>query len=192
MVCDSFESARIKKRKRGLNKEMISRVMICVTMNSDLIQFRHSPIHGMGCFALTNIPKGTRIIDYVGQKISKAESLVRCEENNAYIFSLDEDFDLDGNAGWNPAKFINHSCAPNCEAELDEGRIWIVTLQKIKAAEEITFNYGYDLENYKEHPCGCGAKDCVGFIVAEEFFDHLQKQETTRKVGAQSIALRVS
>lgn len=147
--------------------------------DNELITFRHSPIHGMGCFAIANIAKGTRIIEYVGQKISKAESLLRCEENNEYIFSLDEQFDLDGNVGWNPAKFINHSCSPNCEAELTEGRIWIVALREIQPGEEISFNYGYELENYKEHLCRCGAANCLGYIVAEEFFDHVRKQLKT-------------
>jgi SET domain-containing protein len=146
---------------------------------NELVTFRHSPIHCMGCFAIANITKGTRVIEYVGQKISKAESLLRCEENNEYIFELDDKFDLDGNVGWNPAKFINHSCSPNCEAELAEGGIWIVALRDIKIGEEISFNYGYDLENYKEHLCRCGAANCLGYIVAEEFFDHLRRQENS-------------
>ena len=127
----------------------------------------------MGCFAIVPIAKGTRVIEYVGEKITKAESLKRCEENNQYIFALDDEFDVDGDVGWNPAKFINHSCAPNCEAELADGRIWIIARRQISIGEEVTFNYGYDLEDYKEHPCHCGSPNCAGYIVAEEFFDHL-------------------
>ena len=63
-----------------------------------------------------------------------------------------------------------HGCAPNCEAELDEGRIWIVALRDIAAGEELSFNYGYDLTDYRDFPCRCGTSACVGFIVAEEFF----------------------
>ncbi len=147
--------------------------VICET---ELISFRRSRIHGTGGFARVNLPTGTRLIEYVGERITKAESLRRCEADNEYIFTIDDEFDLDGSVEWNPARFLNHSCAPNCEAEWDESRIWIVTLRNIAAGEELTFNYGYDLEDYREHPCRCGASNCVGYIVAEEFFDHVRRQ----------------
>ena len=131
----------------------------------------------MGCFATTHISKGTRLIEYVGERITKAEAAKRCEADNQYIFAIDDHVDLDGNVGWNPAKFINHSCAPNCEAELDNGRIWINAIRDILPGEEITFNYGYDLEGYEDHPCRCGASNCVGYIVAEEFFPHVLKNK---------------
>ncbi len=92
------------------------------------------------------------------------------------IFSLDENDDLDGNVARNAARFLNHSCAPNCEATLADGEIWIVARRDLTAGEELTFNYGYDLVDYREHPCRCGAKECVGFIVAEEFFADVRKQ----------------
>jgi hypothetical protein len=60
---------------------------------------------------------------------------------------------------------------------LQEGRIWIVAVRTITADEELTFNYGYDLEDYREHPCRCGAAGCVGFVVAEEFFPHLRSRQ---------------
>ena len=124
-----------------------------------------------------DIAAGTRLIEYVGEKITKAEASRRCEQDNEYIFTLDDEFDLDGNLSWNPARFINHSCAPNCETDIDDqGRIWVEALRDIKAGEELTLNYGYDLEDYREHPCRCGAPECVGYIVAEEFFDHVRKQ----------------
>lgn len=145
-------------------------------MEAEPAGFRSSVIHGTGGYARRDIASGTRVIEYVGEKITKAESLRRCEQNNEYIFTLDDEFDLDGNVPWNPARFINHSCAPNCEAEVDEGRIWILALRDIKADEELTFNYGYDLEDYREHPCRCGAPECAGFIVAEDFFEHVRKQ----------------
>lgn len=137
---------------------------------SGILEFHASAIQGTGAFAKRPIPKGKRVIEYLGEKITKAESLRRCEQDNFFIFNLGDEFDLDGDVGWNPAKFINHSCAPNCEAELCDGRIWIVTLRRIQPGEEIVFNYSYDLEDYEEHPCRCGAVNCVGYIVAEEFF----------------------
>jgi len=140
---------------------------------TELVRFRGSPIHGTGGFAKTAIGKGTRILEYVGERISKDESLRRCEQNNAFIFTLNEEQDLDGNVAWNPARFINHSCAPNCEAELENDHIWIIATRDIGAGEEITFNYGYDLDDYKDCPCCCGAPNCVGYMVAEEFFEHV-------------------
>ncbi len=147
------------------------------TLETDLVVFKGSPIHGLGGFAKTAIAKGTRITGYLGERISKAESLRRCEQNNEYIFTLSDEQDLDGNVAWNPARFLNHSCAPNCEAALEDGRIWIVATRDIRAGEEITFNYGYDLVDYRDYPCRCGAPNCVGYIVAEEFFEHVLSQK---------------
>lgn len=143
---------------------------------TEWLEFRDSGIHGTGGFARREIPCGTRVIEYIGERIDKSESLRRCEANNEYIFSVSAEHDLDGNVDWNPARFINHSCSPNCEAQLEEGRIWIVALRDIAATEEVTFNYGFDLADYKEYPCACGASDCVGFMVAEEFFEHVRRQ----------------
>jgi SET domain-containing protein len=136
--------------------------------------FKTSPIHGVGGFALTDIPSGARVIEYVGRKITKTESLRCCELNNEYIFALNDEQDLDGNVNFNPARFLNHGCVPNCEAELENGRIWITALRDIRTGEEIIFNYGYDLEDYKDHPCRCGASGCVGYIVAESLFGRMR------------------
>jgi uncharacterized protein len=141
---------------------------------TEFVVFRTSSIHGTGGFARSDIPADTHVIRYVGEEITKSESLRRCELNNEYIFDLDEERDLDGSVSWNPARFLNHSCAPNCEAQSEDGEVWIVAIRDIRAGEEITFNYNYDLEDYREHPCRCGAPGCVGYIVAEEFFDSIQ------------------
>ena len=147
--------------------------------NSPVV-FEPSPIHGLGGFARHDIPAGTRVIEYVGEKITKRESLARCERSNEYIFAIDDAHDLDGNVSWNPARFLNHSCAPNCEAQFIDGQIWLVAIREIRVGEELTFNYSYDLEDYREHPCRCGAASCVGYVVAEEFFDHVRRQEVRK------------
>lgn len=144
----------------------------------DSVEVHDSVIHGRGVFARRAIPEGTPLLEYIGEKISKSESLRRCEANNEYIFHLDDGFDLDGNVEWNPARFINHSCAPNCEAVSEDGRIFIKALRDIPAGEELTFNYGYDLIDHREHPCRCGTPQCVGFIVGEEFFPALSQSQT--------------
>jgi SET domain-containing protein len=143
---------------------------------TDWVVFKPSRIDGVGGFARVDIPAGTRVLEYKGERISKAESLARCEQNNEYIFALDEEHDLDGNVSWNPARFLNHSCAPNCEAVPGEGKIWIVSIRRITEGEELTFNYGYDLEDWRVHTCRCNSNDCVGYIVAEEFFDYVRRQ----------------
>lgn len=147
------------------------------------MEFRNSPIHGTGAFALRTIRKGTRLIEYIGRRISKAESARLLEAQNEYIFDLDDEFDLDGNVEWNPARLINHSCDPNCEAINEEGHIWIVALRTIRPGEEITFNYGYDLADYRDHPCRCGSPNCVGYIVAEEFKETVRRKEAIRRAG---------
>jgi SET domain-containing protein len=135
-----------------------------------LVHFRNSHIHGTGGFAATDIRSGTHLLEYVGRKIDKQESQRQCELENPYIFCINDEFDLDGNVDWNPARLLNHSCSPNAEAQAEGDRIWIVALRDIKAGEEITFNYNYDLQDYREHPCACRSPECVGYIVAEEFF----------------------
>jgi len=141
-----------------------------------LVLFRQSGIHGMGGFARASIPAGTRVIEYIGERIDKVEAARRCEAENYFIFTLDDEWDLDGDVPWNPARFLNHSCAPNCEAELEEDRIWIVTLRDIQPGEELSFNYGYDVADFEDHPCRCGAASCVGYMVAEEFFEQVRQR----------------
>jgi len=158
--------------------EAVCETRLSAAAETDLIVFRSSPIHGTGGFARQKVREGESVIEYVGERIGKGESLRRCEQNNEFIFSLNESQDLDGNVSWNPARFINHSCAPNCEATLEEDRIWLCAVRDVESGEEITFNYGFDLDDYKSYPCHCGSLKCVGYIVAEEFFPHVRRVTT--------------
>lgn len=140
-----------------------------------LYEVRNSRIHGKGVYAKTNVKKGTSIIQYKGEKISKEESYKRTlklSENpsgpQVYVFELDQNHDLDGDIPSNDAKYINHSCDPNCEAVNYGGEIFIDTIKDIKSGEEITFNYNYGSDVASEHPCRCGSKNCVGYIVCPE------------------------
>ena len=146
-----------------------------------LVEFRFSSIHGFGGFARVDITQGTQVIEYVGERITKEESLRRCEQENAFVFAVNDQFDLDGSVEWNPARFFNHSCAPNCEAQCIEDRIWIVAAREIRAGEEITFDYGYDLEDYPDHPCACGAPGCLGYIVSSEFTELVRRHQTRKE-----------
>jgi SET domain-containing protein len=157
---------------------------IPVEQGNEYLEVRQSAIHGTGGYARRDISAGMRVVEYVGERITKAESDRRCEANNEYIFIIDDDWDLDGLQSWNPARFINHSCAPNCEAEWDGDRLFIVALRDIKQGEELSFNYGYDLENYEDHKCHCRTPQCVGYILAEEYWEQVRKPVASAKVGA--------
>ena len=154
--------------------------------DSEWCDIRWSPIHGRGLYASKDIISETYIIEYVGDKIDKTESnergwaqMDRAKETGeaaVYIFTLDDDWDIDGSVAINAARLINHACAPNCEAYIVDGGIWICAIRDIKEDEELFFNYGFDLECYEEHPCRCGAKKCVGYIAGEDFWDDLKKK----------------
>ena len=150
-----------------------------IEMPSNLLcKIGHSSIHQKGLFATCAIKAGTDIIQYIGEKISKDESTRRAlewevkareiGEGMVYIFELDEDWDVDGRLGDNPARYMNHSCDGNCEAINYDGEIWIVARRDISAGEELLFDYGYDMEHFLDHPCNCGADNCIGYIVRED------------------------
>jgi hypothetical protein len=151
-------------------------------IRNEWIEFRPSNIHGMGAYAHRTIPEGTLVIQYVGERIDKPESARRCEANNPFIFELDEGHDIDGNVDWNPARWINHACEPNAETQVLDDAIWVVALRDIQPGEEVTFNYRYSLEDYRDYPCCCGAPDCVKYIVAPEHFEHVRFQNQLAEV----------
>ena len=148
---------------------------------SDLYEVKPSRIHGTGVFARVNIAADQRVLEYLGERVTKEESLRRRELDNFFVFTVTDEFDIDGAVDWNPARFINHSCAPNCEAQMEEERIWIIALRDISASEELTFNYGYDLQDYEDHPCACGAATCLGYMVAEEYFEDVRRRSHGRR-----------
>jgi len=137
-------------------------------LGSELIIVKESKIQGRGVYARDNIAKGTRIIEYLGQKLTKAQA--EKLQNDRYLFDLNKRYDIDGNYEWNSAGFINHSCNPNAEAEVIRGHVWITAIRNIDQNEEITYNYGYGLDDYKDFPCACGAKSCVGFILKKSLW----------------------
>ena len=141
-----------------------------------LVRVGQSPIAGQGLFAAVDISQGTRIIEYTGEKISTRESLRRLAQGNVYIFRLNYRFAIDGQTTANMARYINHSCDPNCAADKMNGHLWIIALRDIKAGEELTYNYGYTQENYQQYPCHCGARDCCGYILAQEYWGLIKQQ----------------
>ncbi|MGV8169457.1 MAG: SET domain-containing protein [Candidatus Nanoarchaeia archaeon] len=162
-------------------------------MKNEFIIIQESEIHNKGVFAAKDIKAGTKIIEYIGDKISKEESDRRAdeqleraknnpeEEGHVYIFELDEEYDIDGNVPYNDAKWINHSCDPNCEVDIADGHIWIIAKKDIKKGEELSYNYCYDPDDFEDSPCRCGSKNCIGYIVAEEHWPEVRKKLEEKK-----------
>lgn len=142
---------------------------------------KKSVIHGSGVFATKNIRKNTKIIQYIGEKVTKKEGDRRSEKRikkflnsnstgSVYIFELDKKYDIDGSPYYNKARYINHSCKPNCEVDVINKEIWISSISNIKRGDELFYDYGYsfDKDDYKDHVCKCGSKDCIGFIISSD------------------------
>ena len=141
---------------------------------------KNSKIHSSGLFAKTDIEKGSRIIEYRGLKITKAQSDKIADVHIAanqkkgtigavYIFTLNERYDINGKVSWNLAKYINHSCDPNCEVDVIKGKIWIIATQDIKKGDELSYDYGFGYDkDFRQFPCKCGSKNCCGYIVRDD------------------------
>ena len=141
------------------------------------IQIRRSGVHGKGVFALQDIAEGEDLIEYVGEVISWAEAERRHPHdpqnpNHTFYFHIDEDHVIDGLHGGNASRWINHSCAPNCEADQQGNRVFIRALRAIAAGEELSFDYGliiderYTAKLKAEYACWCGADECRGTMLA--------------------------
>ncbi len=134
-------------------------------------------MHGKGVFALQDIAEGEDLIEYVGEVISWAEAERRHPHdpqnpNHTFYFHIDEDHVIDGLHGGNASRWINHSCAPNCEADQQGNRVFIRALRAIAAGEELSFDYGliiderYTAKLKAEYACWCGADECRGTMLA--------------------------
>ena len=141
------------------------------------IQVRRSGVHGKGVFAVAPIAKGEVIIEYKGEVISWDEALRRHphdpkDPNHTFYFSLDSGDAIDAKHGGNAARWINHACKPNCEADETDGRVFIKALRALKPGEELFYDYGlsidapYTAKLKKEYECRCGAKSCRGTMLA--------------------------
>lgn len=140
-------------------------------MGSRRIAVRQSGIHGKGVFALMPIPAGTRLFEYKGERISWKKALKRHphdpdDPHHTFYFALESGKVIDGKQGGNSSRWINHACAPNCEAEEIEGRVFIQTLRAIEAGEELFYDYGLVIDGRqtkklkREYECRCGASAC--------------------------------
>ena len=146
-------------------------------------EVRPSPMQGLGAFATRRIPAGVRLIEYAGQRLTPAEAEAKYpevpgERHHTYLFAIDDDDGaevvVDAAVDGNEARFINHSCDPNCDAVVEHGRIWIETIRDVEPGEELAYDYAYILEERhspaakRRFPCHCGTARCRGTILAKK------------------------
>ena len=149
---------------------------------ASLYEVRRSGIHGNGVYAAKSIPKGTRIVEYLGERISHKQADDRYEakgqdDGHTFLFVVNSRVVIDAGVEGNDARFINHSCDPNCDTVIEGGRVYIESLRDIEPGEELGYEYGLtwestdDEEELKNYTCRCGAKRCRGTMLAEEPLD---------------------
>jgi SET domain-containing protein len=145
-----------------------------------LVEVRRSPIQGRGVFAVVDIPKGKRVIEYTGERMSSDAASDRYFDDDArarhhtFLFAVSDKVVVDARVGGNDARYINHSCAPNCEPIIERGRIFIYAKKKIAAGTELAYDYWYttddtysDADLRRIYPCRCGAPKCRGTLAAK-------------------------
>jgi uncharacterized protein len=145
-------------------------------VTSPLIEVRNSPVHGRGVFARKNIPKGTRIVEYLGDRVSHAAADARYEDhdesdNHTFLFIVDPRTVIDAGVGGNDARFINHQCKGNCESVIENRRVFIDAARDIAAGAEL--GYDYEIGREKDDPpnvdeiyaCRCGSNRCRGTML---------------------------
>lgn len=168
----SAASARRSTAKRGIHARYPWK-----EEPNPYLEVRDSVIQGKGAFALRNIRKGTRLIEYVGQRISWRTADKRYDDekmgrHHTFLFTVDDRICIDAAVNGNDARFLNHSCDGNCEAITDRKRIFIEARKNIKAGEELLYDYQYERtedhteEDEKFYACRCGSPNCRGTILA--------------------------
>jgi len=146
------------------------------TPKNQWIIVRHSKVHGYGCFARCDIKKGTRLIEYVGDRISHKEADKRYEDadpndNHTFLFIADRKTVIDASFGGNESRFINHSCDGNCTSEIEKGRVFIDATRDIRKGEELGYDYQIPRDRNdppnvdKIYACRCGSPKCRGTML---------------------------
>lgn len=156
---------------------------------SPLVEARDSKIHGRGVYAVAPIKKGTRVMEYLGERISHAEADARYEkkgddDGHTFLFIASNRTVIDAGVDGNDARFINHSCNPNCETVIENSRVFIDAIRNIKPGEELGYDYQLTWESTDDpaelalYACRCGAKKCRGTMLDKEPTD---KHEADKK-----------
>ncbi len=152
-----------------------------------LYKIKKSNIDNRGLYAAENIKKDTKIIEYKGKIITVKETETNPKFDNdkaIYLFNLNKKYDLDGDFKYNTARLINHSCEPNCEVDGVGLKLWIYSIKDIKKNDELTYDYGFSFDkDYKDFPCRCGAKKCVGFIVNSQSRWRIKRSKKKKSIN---------
>lgn len=161
------------------------------TEENPYVVVRNSRIHGRGVYAARRIRKGTRIIEYVGDRISHAEADARYDarpdDGHTFLFVVDDDICIDAGIGGNAARFINHKCDANCETIIEDRRVFIEALRTIQPGEELGYDYQLtwestdDPEELALYRCLCGAPDCRGTMLDRVPLDEKRRRERARR-----------
>ena len=148
---------------------------------------KKSGINNLGLFAISDINKGEKVIEYKGRKFThkQVEENDRFDNSKAiYLFTLNERYVLDGDTKTNTAKYINHSCNPNCEVDIINGKIWIIAIKDIKKDDELSYDYGFGYDaDFRQFPCKCGSKNCCGYIVRDDQRWRINRKYAKTKQG---------
>lgn len=171
-------SQRGKKPGRGKRPAAARRTKTVarIVARPGMMRVRRSRVHGRGVFALRRIRKGTRVIEYLGDRLSHRQADRRYEhkpisDNHTFLFIVDRSVVIDGGVNGNDARFINHSCDPNCESLIDDRRVFIEAIRTIQPGEELTYDYqiGRDRNDPPDidaiFACQCGAGECRGSML---------------------------
>ena len=169
-------ATRKSKRKPAPARSVDKGAAKLAAKAAKLIKVRRSKVHGQGVFAVQRIRKGTRVIEYVGDRISHARANRRYDDhdandNHTFLFAVDRNVVIDATVDGNDSRFINHSCDPNCESNIENRRVFIDAIRTIEVGAEL--NYDYQIGRERDDPpnvdviyaCRCGAKDCRGTML---------------------------
>jgi uncharacterized protein len=146
-------------------------------MRKPCFEIRPSPIHGHGAFATRRIRKGTRIIEYTGERLTPSAADARYDDDrreppHVLLFTVDRRTVIDAGVGGNEARYFNHSCTPNCEAVIENRRVYLEAFRTIAAGEELTYDYQLERGGWpsaeweSRYVCRCGAATCRGTMLA--------------------------
>ena len=162
----SAKAGRVSARWAKRNEAPASE--IDRTAASFRLRLAYSPIHRWGIYAEELIPKGRKVIEYTGEKISRRETKRRYEERREnYLFTLNKYWTLDGAVGGSGAQYINHCCEPNCYSQIVKDRILYKAKRTIQPGEELTIDYRFD-KDVDRVVCKCGTAGCRGTINLKE------------------------
>ena len=152
---------------------------------------RSSPIHGRGVYATRRIRKGTRVSEYIGERISHDEAderyAAKPQDGHTFLFVVNDEICIDATNEGNDSRYITHSCDPNCESDIEDDRVFVDAIRTIQPGEELVYDYSLtwesadDPEELKLYDCLCGAKDCRGTMLAPDPVDLEEKKKDKKK-----------